>query len=610
MPHGDYAAPYLMDGTHVPIPPDGQFTVPVCTTPERFDKIMNALWYYGQQQDNKFDFDHLVDWIDACSRIVEGCVDFAPVCRSIGLHDDRLTWFPENPFHPNPEVPDGYPFHPFTVVSGSIYDQIVLTYGLGYKIGDVFTDLTKLPVFTNWFDIFANYANMPSLTVNNLFGRGKVRIELLNLIQGGRILVVIDDVLDIFHLHTIEVGRDAISFPPETQVDFIVEVDVEGDGVEHKVAFVWYPLVEPSAIPVSFGGGVRNIELCGFGENNMPEDPCCPEEIDAIQTGNVWLEKIYTLMKNGMIARIKFEEGTLPPDEAAGDCAPDHFDHDEGESGDELVRRNKALCLTVNQYVKALLLKVLRDMNAPQSLVDFVDDKFPDVTVPLTLSNLTAVYPATFTSINIFFDALTDNIDISEVACAMYDGLTGDQNNTFSNFRASLEDVDLAGLMDSFVDLVHASNGVQQNYKDFNTTLNANNTAAVDDYECPCGAPPPSGDCGGFTPVDWNGSGTSFEYMGDCVWRINSGSGSPYNSSVKDLFDRPFYITNPEPELGFPAPGCSASEQIGANGCPDQIGGCNFSTGLWDGCYSTIQWDSGTPNYYKFRLCTELDECP
>lgn len=605
-----YVAPYEIGANLRPsiALSEGQFTLPICFTPERFDKFINALFYYGQHQ-REFDLDHLVDTIAALPNVVEGCIDYGDQCRELSLNDDRISWFPENPFTPESEPPSGYPFHPFTVVSPDNLGSIITAWGLGFKVGDVFVDLTKLPAFSSWLDIASNYANMPRIQVNNLVGRGKVTFTLLNIIQGSRMLVVVDDVVDVLNLRTIEVGRDAISFPPETNVDFSVEVEVTTDGT-HTVALVIYPTVDVSAIPISFGGGFRTVELCGFGEFGM-DDPCCPDSIEQQEKTNELLSKIISMMQGGMTADIRFSGSVSVPDEAGGDCAPTHFDHDDGEElPSEIQRRYKALCLTVNQYVKALLLKTLRDMNSPQALIDFVDGKFPDVTVPLSLSNLTVIYPSTFTSINVFFDALTDNIDLNEVACAMLDGLTGEKNNTSSNFRDALDGYTTEALMQSFVDLVHASNANSQNYKDFNTTLNANNTASVDDYDCPCGAPPPDGECGGFIPVDWNGSGTTFEYMGDCVWKINSGSGSPYNSSVKDLFDRPFYITNPEPELGFPPPGCSNTEQIGANGCPDKIGGCNFSTGLWDGCYSTIQWDSGTPNYYKFHLCTEIDECP
>lgn len=345
-----YIAPYSLSDFPIIIPSEGQFTVPVCTTPERYQKILNALFYYGVSQYD-FDFDHLIDFLDASTRIVDGCVDFSEQCREIGLRDERISWFPENPFSPEIDPPTGYPFHPFTVVTGGTLGGIIAEFGLGFKSGDVFVDLTKLPTFSSWLDIASNYANMPRIQVNGLVGRGKVTFHLLNIVQGSRMLVVVDDVVDILHLQTIEVGKDAISFPPETQVDFLVEIPVTTDG-NHTVALVIYPTVDVSAIPISFGGGFRNIELCGFGVSPMT-DPCCPET-------NETLTQILNLLKGG--ATIRFDSTTQTPDFTV-DCSPPEFGGIPDQTPIESVQWFNAICTALTRWIVATMIVQIQKMN-------------------------------------------------------------------------------------------------------------------------------------------------------------------------------------------------------------------------------------------------------
>ena len=473
------------------------------------------------------------------------------LCQEYRPTSSRLEWFPESPYAPGESVPDGYTYHPWTIVDNSILGTIIGMWGLGYQVGDVYTDFTKLPAMSSWEDIFANLGNMPSIKIDNLHGEGTVKLHLLNIPQGGRLLVQIDDSFDLLNYQAVELNKDLVSVPQETQTPIVIEVPVAGLG-DHSVKISFLPTVDEALIPIFFGGGFRSFELCGFGREgcHFMSEECCDDLISGQSTTNELLAKIISMLQGGVTGTFQFNGNIAPPDEGAGDCAPSSFDHNgDSETGDELVRRNKALCLTVNQYVKALLLKVLRDMNSPQALIDYVDGKFPDVTVPLSLSNLTVIYPNPLFSLTIFFNALADDIAIGDVACAMFSGLTGDKNNTSSNFRDSLSGIDLGEELQDFVTIVHGSNAVSQNYKDFNTTLNANNNASVDDYECPCSdeedAPLTLIDVGVPTLRD-----TVITYLGGNVWRVqqpdeDAGGGGVWSITLQDSLCRQINV------LGF-----------------------------------------------------------
>lgn len=519
------------------------------------------------------------------------------LCQFYRPTSARIQWFPENPFHPNDEIPPAYPSHPFTVASGSNLVDVIVAWGLGYQVGDVFTDLAHAPDFTDPISIGTEYLNCPSVFIDNLHGEGTVKAHLLSIPLGGRFIIFVDEEpADLLNLKSVEVDR-SLSFPPETAVELVIETKIVGDG-DHSIRYVWYPVIEADASFIGFGGGFRGFELCGFGREgcNCMDEECCDAIIASQSVTNGTLTKILELLQGGVTGTFQFNGKLNPPDEAAGDCAPAFFDHDTDETGDDLIQREKALCITAERYAKAILTKVLVDMNAPQALIDFVASKFPQ-TVPLSLSDLTIVYPALFSGLNVFFDAVTDNIDLAEVACAMVAGLTGDKNNTFVNFRDSLSGYTTEALMQSFVDIVHASNGVKSNYKAFNTALNAAKDEDLDEYECPCPDEPPA-ECETITLI--NGSPDIFPdtvitpvegHLG--TFRIQNSSTDTTGfgicgASIVDengcCFD---LVANPE---GYATQGVSQSNTFYCDGT---------STGVIPGggggiCVEKYSWDQGS----------------
>src|SRR5213075_870577 len=218
-----------------------------------------------------------------------------------------------------------------------------------------------------------------------------------------------------------------------------------------------------------------------YEERECMTDPCCPETNDL-------LTKIINLMEGGITADVRFNGGTTPPDTTPGDCAPVFFDHDDGETDpDVLTQREKALCITVERYVKAVLLAALRDMGAPGALVDWVGSQIPQ-DVPLSLSKVVVVYPSILEGLAAFFDALTGGLELSLIACRMIDALQGDTNNTFTNFKNSLSDIsdEPGALAVPLIGLVSSTNGVKNNYLAFNEALEEANTEDLSAYHCPC----------------------------------------------------------------------------------------------------------------------------
>lgn len=271
-------------------------------------------------------------------------------CNIIPLQSERITWYPESPYAPGEEVPPGYIFHPWTVVTPGTLSGVIGEFGLGYRSGDVYTDLTKLPP-GDWSEILeGNYLGLPYLRVNDLNGEGTVKVEFLNIPQGGRALLAVDGVVNIFTWQIAELNKDAIP-PGETQTPFTVEVEVHGLGV-HYVDVVILPTVDVSPIPVFFGGGFRSIQICGFGETAMT-DPCCPEELDI-------LREMLALWKGGM--KLVPLTSELPSDFTV-DCTPQEFDGNEGDTVPVQIMRHNAMCLALTRWMVSVIGNRAEKMN-------------------------------------------------------------------------------------------------------------------------------------------------------------------------------------------------------------------------------------------------------
>lgn len=469
----NYVAPYLYNGLHVPLPAEGTFVVPVCTTRERFDKIMNALWWYGAHQED-FDFDHLIDWLDACSRIQPGC-DYDPTenCRVVLPDNPLITWSPENPYSPGSEVPSGYPFHPWTIVDSSILSQIILDGFLGLQVGDIITDLTKIPVGTSWEDLLTTqYANFPGFRISGLEGRGVVKLHLLAVPQGGRAWVMVDDVIYINPLANlfVDLDRDFTSFPPETAVDITIEVTIEGAGAHH-LDVIFLPTVNEAFVPIFFGGGFRYAELCGF---ELPiVDPCCPDENDLLVTiiNNQNNSQAWWFMM--------FDDGT--PDSFAPD-APENFDSNTGDTNP--AARTNALCDAVRRYVYSVMRGLVNNYAAADTIGDILE-QFPPFGI------IVGMVDAAVDVLQSAVSGLANDTEaINDVICHMVSNLAGEPLSQTA-FRDSVNPGSFGSTTNQFqiAVVVDINNAQAANYRAFASILGSEyeRLANGGTSDCPCG---------------------------------------------------------------------------------------------------------------------------
>lgn len=397
-------------------------------------------------------------------------------CNIIPLQSERITWYPESPFSPGEDVPPGYIFHPWTVVTPGTLSEIIGSFGLGYRSGDVYTDLTKLPP-GDWSEILdGNYLGLPYLRVNDLNGEGTVKVEFLNIPQGGRALLAVDGVVNIFTWQIAELNKDAIP-PGETQTPFTVEVEVHGLGV-HYVDVVILPTVDVSPIPVFFGGGFRSIQICGFGETAMT-DPCCPDELDVLREIRDIIKAGFTIVPN---------LGMLPGD-ATAPCAPPGFDF--GSSDDDVpeqIKRYNALCLTLERYVSKLILQMVVRLGMPSSYVSMA------LAIPGITYDNSFMFRAVWrylTSVKIpTVKGWFEGGEYKELICVMLTYLQG-KETTLSAFAAALEGWDTSTYSDTMkllFDYAHANNQSLSVFEEFARELDVSYTlvSSTPEYECSC----------------------------------------------------------------------------------------------------------------------------
>lgn len=164
-----------------------------------------------------------------------------------------IDWAPQNPFAQPNFTPPGYLLPPWQVVTA----ENILAY-VGYQIGDVLTDITRVPLIVppdGW----------PRFRIN-LHGEGTVELHLLNVPIGSYAQVQLDGLLATLTL--VELNMDTTSVPPETNQVIVHEVTVTGD-TDHFVDVSIIPRFDDSAPFSFFGGGIRKVVLCGFDQTGV-----------------------------------------------------------------------------------------------------------------------------------------------------------------------------------------------------------------------------------------------------------------------------------------------------------------------------------------------------
>jgi len=185
----------------------------------------------------------------------------ANTCQTYPPTAAFIQWFPNDPVYTPDFVGEGYnnPAWYFATLPSNI------AYGSQY--GDVITSLDRFPP-GSLPDILPA-SGLPRFRIN-VNGVGTVKAKLVNMFGGSLIQTTVDD--DIGTLNFIDVSRDTVSAPPETNGELEVEINLTTPGAHH-IDFIVISWVNASIPFLHHGGGLRSVELCGFDEMPIYSPP-------------------------------------------------------------------------------------------------------------------------------------------------------------------------------------------------------------------------------------------------------------------------------------------------------------------------------------------------
>lgn len=184
-------------------------------------------------------------------------------CYNYPVYAPFNSFEPYNPYNDPTFIPPGYLVPPF-IIGG----------GIGYEATDLIVRFDSFPIFANWWDII--FGSLPTVKITTV-GDGQIELDLLNTIQGGYCVLknnappnILDIFLGIFEpdIRIVDTQID-IAFPTELDLVISEEWDLEvGTGVENVLYCTFIPAVDdifpPFGLPLRFGGGIRQVGLCGF----------------------------------------------------------------------------------------------------------------------------------------------------------------------------------------------------------------------------------------------------------------------------------------------------------------------------------------------------------
>lgn len=234
----------------------------------------------------------------------DGCINYLPSAPFV-------SFSPQNPYNQPDYVPPDYEAVPFKVNSDLEYPEY-----LGYQATDVMVNSAAFSIDP----IVIATLNFPQFVLR-VVGAGQIEIDLLTITAGGLLVYKVGDppnIVDIIEEGTIgddvvivDLNNDSVGVPPESDIVSAQEINIDAaSGVVTLVYFVFLPVLDDSLIPLRFGGGIRQIGLCGFeGEAGgviledirFNTENCTFEKRilgvwEAIEGGDEWLMCVEALM--------------------------------------------------------------------------------------------------------------------------------------------------------------------------------------------------------------------------------------------------------------------------------------------------------------------------
>jgi len=184
-------------------------------------------------------------------------------CKDFPPYSSFIQYLPVSPFVSPDEIPSGYLSQPF-LVNGQNGNDID-----GYEDGDVIVPFGAITLDVDWLDNIGGQLPQINVVVQ---GEGTVFLKLLSIGLGGVACITLDNPPNIADIiigvvtgsdNIIDLNQDLVALPPETAKELIYEVNVVGTGI-HTIYITFLPIIDDSATPVRFGGGLRSIQLCDF----------------------------------------------------------------------------------------------------------------------------------------------------------------------------------------------------------------------------------------------------------------------------------------------------------------------------------------------------------
>lgn len=187
------------------------------------------------------------------------CINFLPSAPFV-------SFLPQNPYNEPDLVPSGYLVPPFRVNSDFGYPEL-----FGYHATDVMVTPDSIPYLGGWDALLG--LGFPTIKLS-VRGQGQIELDLLSATIGGYAIVKVGsppNIIDIIDgvvetgVVIVDLNQDAVALPIESDLIISEEINIDAlDGTDVYIVFV--PKIDDSLTFLGFGGGIRQIGLCGLEE--------------------------------------------------------------------------------------------------------------------------------------------------------------------------------------------------------------------------------------------------------------------------------------------------------------------------------------------------------
>lgn len=422
--------------------------IPVPEDPQHIAAFRGALMHLAEAHKWSNDPTHkarevALVWRNIIDGLEWGCGVEDAECRNFNTSAGFITYEPQNPFTEPNLIPAGYILPPFYVV----YDNTLPEF-LGYEVGDVLTDLSR---FYGGTGVITDPESGFSRFRVSVTGIGRVQIYFLNVPLGGMALVTADG--DPLSANIVELQVDLFSIPIEDNEVVIHEVEFDTVGA-HYVDVTFVPRVNDEAPFVFFGGGIRQIRLCGFEEvtdvpvfdiRQKPDAPCIIQKTD---DGIIWADAV-DMTK--CPPKIRVNNGVIQWYNEDTDTWEDVDTGDERVDGDAPVPyagNPDGNCLAaenITAVYQSALTEIRAGITASRDLVAIAAGISGIMTAFMPLAIVTTVaFGLTAAALAVGGAGLDDMLDaesLTEFKCSIYCNIQTDGSITAADFTALRTDM-------------------------------------------------------------------------------------------------------------------------------------------------------------------------